>query len=114
MRPLLLAISSLALVGCTKPPPAITGVTVSGTVTNGGVPVVNGAVTFKPETGPAASTMIVEGKYEIQVPTGKYTVAVVPTAVAGKASPAVSEKYKKGVPVEIGGANPALDFNLSK
>ena len=126
MRFLPLGCALLALAGCGS---TDNSVTVSGTVSIGAVPLANGVIRFTPPPNagvPVAST-VAGGKYSAQVPPGKYTVTVEASAAPsgehatsdkskGNAAPlpAIPEKYRKGVPTEIAGPNPALDFDLSK
>jgi len=116
MRVLFLLVGiSVFLTGCGKPADGPTGVEVAGKVTTGTTPLANGVLQFAPDTGLPVSTMVVEGKYIIRLAPGKYRVTLLGTATGGDAKARqISEKYRKGVPVEINGPNSALDFDLSK
>jgi len=59
---------------------------VSGSVTLGGTPVANGAITFTPADGQGrtAGCPIKDGKYTAQVPVGKMQVSISVPKVVGK------------------------------
>jgi len=123
-------VAALALCGCGESKPATH--TVSGTVTVGAKPLEFGAIRFTPDGslgGPQAAN-VKDGNYTAaNLQPGKYKVtieamAAVPVAdgtISSDTKPkataplvTVPEKYRTGVPVEISGNNPALNFDLSK
>ena len=121
MRPRLIIVCTLLVLGaCGK---SVKTVPVSGTVTIGTAPLANGVIRFTPETAPGVPATIIDGKYSVQMAPGKYKVTVEATQapptttgekVPAKELPTIAAKFKTGVPTEITGPNPALDFDLSK
>lgn len=124
----LLVAFALALAGCGSKPPEYT---VGGSVKLGPLPLPSGVIRFTPGDagGVPISANVADGRYTVAgVRPGKYTVTVeggaaVPVAGANTTSdskpaaapaPSIPAKYRAGVPVEIAGDNPNLDFDLSK
>jgi len=126
MRTLSLLVGLAALAGCGS---SDNRVIVSGTVMNGAAPLASGIVRFTPDAGVPIAAGISDGKYSAQVPPGKYKVTIeansgpmvgngmAPSSeerVKGPKLTPIPEKYRAGVPTEIAGPNPALDFDLTK
>lgn len=126
----LVAAAALAAAGCAEKKPVTHAV--AGTVKVGPRLLEFGVIRFAPDGGAGAprAANVTDGRYSVaDLPPGNYRVSVeamaaVPTADGSASSdtkaakapppPAVPEKYKTGVPVEVAGDNPALDFDLSK
>ncbi|MBA4190064.1 MAG: hypothetical protein C0467_18930 [Planctomycetaceae bacterium] len=129
-RSLIGAAAVLALCGCGESKPPVH--TIAGSVTLGPKPLDFGVVRFTPDGGPGGpqAANVKDGKYSVaSIQPGKYkltieAMAAIPVAdgsVSSDVKPTkpsvpvtVPEKYRTGVPVEITGNNPALDFDLSK
>ncbi len=119
-------IGLLALAGCG---PSDSRVAVAGTVMNGAAPLASGIVRFTPDAGVPVAAGITAGKYSAQVPPGKYRVTIEANSGAmigngmapsseerlkGPKLTPIPEKYRLGIPTDIAGPNPALDFDLAK
>ena len=123
---LILGCTLFVIGGCGK---TEKNVAVSGNVKIGANSLAHGLIRFTPETATAVSPVgtvaaqVADGKYKAFLSPGKYKVTVeatqAPPTTAGEKVPAkelptIAAKFKTGVPTEITGPNPALDFDLSK
>jgi len=98
----------------------------------GAKPLEFGAIRFTPDGSPGGpqAANVKDGNYTVaNLQSGKYKVTIEAMAAVPVADGAISsdtkpkatappvtvpEKYRSGVPVEISGNNPALNFDLNK
>ncbi|QDU73127.1 hypothetical protein Pan97_00940 [Bremerella volcania] len=118
-----LLLAALVLsVGCTAS--ETNGTQVSGSVTVGGSPLKSGSITFEPDSkqgnsGPAAITPVVDGKYQTDpkrgVGKGAYVVRITPPDVeSGSDVSAVVMKKPYTTSVQIEPNKTTYDFDVPK
>jgi hypothetical protein len=127
MRRLGLMLLAVWILGCGAGKPSYPSARLEGSVTVDEKPIAEGSLQFLPQNAgrvPVTAASIVDGRYVAEaVPRGQMRVLVSATKQTGKmikehdsTRPQVVNlipaKYRSGIPIDVTGDNPKLDFAL--